>query len=84
MATGGEEFGLEAGLNHPPSQEALEADQTCDTCDLDGHSSRDFSSCNEVYCWEDEGEAYNAAPDSMCPLHVIYLLELLQCDLWIQ
>lgn len=78
VGAGGEEVVLETGLDHPPADEALEADQAGDAEQVERHPGRDPAAGDEVERGEDEGEADEAAPEAVRPLHEVDLLELVK------
>lgn len=78
MGAGSKEVILETGLDHPPTNEALEADESRDANKSAGHTRGDAATSNEVDGREDEGHADEAAPETMGPLHEVDLLELVE------
>lgn len=78
VGAGSKEVILETGLNHPPTNEALEADESRDANKSASHARGDAATSNEVDGGEDEGHADEATPEAMGPLHEVDLLELLE------
>lgn len=76
VGAGSKEVILETGLDHPPANEALEADESRDANKSASHARGDAATSNEVDGGEDEGHADEAAPETMSPLHEVDLLEL--------
>ena len=67
----GEEVVAQAGLYHPPPDEALEADERGDAdeaaCHAWGYAAADDEVCGGEY----KGEANHTAPDAMPPFHCV-------------
>lgn len=78
VRAGSKEIVLETRLDHPPADEALDANQTGDAEQVERHLGRDFAASDKVQRGEDEGEADEAAPQPVRPFHVVDLLELVQ------
>jgi hypothetical protein len=78
------EIVLEATLNHPPSNCALEADETTNPNESPSHHWRDTSPCDEVSSWQEKGDSDHATPQPVCPLHEVYLFELIQIHTTVQ
>lgn len=78
VGTGSKEVILETGLDHPPADEALEANESRNTNKSASHARGDAATSDEVDGREDEGHADEAAPETMGPLHEVDLLELLE------
>lgn len=71
-----EEVVLETRLNHPPTNDALKADERGDTSNVEGHGEGDTAAGNKVEGGQDEGYADDTAPDAVGPFHEIDLLKL--------
>lgn len=84
VGAGGEQVVLEAGLDHPPADEALEADEGGDAGEVGGDGGGDAAAGDEVGGGGDEGQADEAAPQAVRPLHVVDLLELLDVHVRVQ
>ncbi len=75
----GEEVVFQSGLDHPPADEALDADYGGDTGETCGERARDAATSDEVDGGEDEGEADHAAPQAVRPFHKVDVFELVKC-----
>lgn len=74
-----EEVIFQTRLDHPPADEALDADYGGDTGEACGERARDAATSDKVDGGEDEGEADHAAPEAVRPLHEVYVFELVKC-----
>lgn len=84
MRTGRKQIILEPGFHHPPTDEALEADEAGDANEGLGHGDGDTTTSDEVGGREDEGETDEPPPEAMCPLHEVDLLKLGQVHVGVQ
>ena len=71
-----EEVVLEPTLDHPPADDALEANHAADAHELPRRRGCHSSARDEVCGGEEEGDANDSAPQSVGPLHKVDLLEL--------
>jgi hypothetical protein len=76
VAAGIEQVVLEPAFHHPPANDALEANHTADAGELEGHGRCDAATGDEVGGRQEEGDADDAPPQTMRPLHKVDLLEL--------
>lgn len=76
MRAGREQVIGEPGFHHPPTDEALEANEAGDADEGPGHGDGDTTTSDEIGGGEDEGEADQPPPEAMRPLHEVDLLEL--------
>lgn len=70
-----EKIVLETRFDHPPANEALDADQTGDTEQVECHLGRDFAASDKIQRGENEREANEATPQSVRPFHEVDLFE---------
>lgn len=73
-----EEVILQTRLDHPPSDEALEPNQTRDAEDIQRHLRGHLAAYDKVHSGQHERHADEAAPEPMGPLHEEDLLELVE------
>ena len=71
MGSGSEEIVFETRFDHPPAQEALEANKPSDTKQTERHGLRYVTASDKIKGGKDEGEAYGSAPESVNPLHPV-------------
>lgn len=84
MRAGRKQVVLEPRFDHPPADEALEADEARYANEVPGHGDGDATTGNEVGSREDEGETDEPPPETMGPLHIVDLLELIQVHVGVQ
>lgn len=76
VCAGSEQIILQSGLDHPPADEALEADQGGYSEQTDGHGRGDFAAGDEVDGGDGKRQADETPPLSVRPFHKINFLEL--------
>ena len=72
----GEEIILQPRLHHPPSDEALETDESRNAEQVDCHPRGYPTAGDEVDGRDHKREANDATPDAVCPFHKVDLLKL--------
>ncbi len=72
----GKQVVLEARLDHPPADEALEANQGRDAEQVGGHLGGDAAAGHEVERRQDKAHANDTAPEPVAPFHKVNLFEL--------
>jgi hypothetical protein len=75
VAAGIEQVILEPTLNHPPTNDTLEADHAADADELQRHGRGDLLARDEVGGGQQERDANDSAPQAVRPLHEVDLLE---------
>lgn len=78
VRAGSKEIILETRLDHPPADDALEADQAGDAEEVDGHLGGDLAAGDKVQRREDKGHADEASPETVEPFHKVNLLEFVE------
>lgn len=78
VRAGSKEIILETRLDHPPADDALEADQAGDSEEVDGHLGGDLAAGDEVQRGEDKGHANEASPETVEPFHKVDLFEFVE------
>lgn len=84
MRARSKEIVLETRFDHPPANEALDANQTGNAEQVECHLGRDFAASNKIQRRENEGEANEATPQSVRPFHVVDLFEFFQGHVRVQ
>ena len=79
-----EQVVAQPGLDHPPAEHALEANQAGNADEGSRRACGDAAAGDEVDCWEDKGEPDETAPESVRPLHPVDLFELGELHIWVQ
>lgn len=81
---GSEQIILETRLYHPPSNDALETDESRDTREIPGHFGSHSAAGDEVGGRDNEREANEATPDTVGPFHEVDLLEFFEVHVGVE